>query len=57
MSMCFSIKMSTFSFQIVKKFRDDEMHHYDIGLEYDAEKVRAFFKVLKLIDWNMDIFF
>ena len=27
------------SFQTLKEFRDDELHHHDIGLEHDAEKV------------------
>ncbi|RUS85580.1 hypothetical protein EGW08_006663, partial [Elysia chlorotica] len=31
--------------EIVKKFRDDEMHHHDIGLEHDAEKA-PFYKAL-----------
>lgn len=26
--------------QIIKKFRDDELHHHDTGLEHDAEKVQ-----------------
>ena len=26
-------------FQTLKEFRDDELHHHDIGLEHDAEKV------------------
>ena len=26
-------------FQTMKEFRDDELHHHDIGLENDAEKV------------------
>lgn len=25
--------------EIIKEFRDDEMHHHDIGIENDAEKV------------------
>ncbi|KAJ8317930.1 hypothetical protein KUTeg_003021 [Tegillarca granosa] len=25
--------------KIIKKFRDDELHHHDTGLEHDAEKV------------------
>ena len=28
-----------FLFQKIKEFRDDELHHHDIGLENDAEKV------------------
>ncbi|GFS03418.1 5-demethoxyubiquinone hydroxylase, mitochondrial [Elysia marginata] len=37
--------------EIVKKFRDDEMHHHDIGLEYDAEKApfyNALTQVIKI---------
>jgi demethoxyubiquinone hydroxylase (CLK1/Coq7/Cat5 family) len=25
--------------EVIKKFRDDEVEHHDIGLEHDAEKV------------------
>ena len=28
-------------FQTLKEFRDDELHHHDIGLENDAEKVNT----------------
>jgi len=34
--------------EIVKKFRDDELHHHDIGLEYDAEKA-PFYKALSQV--------
>jgi hypothetical protein len=26
--------------EIIREFRDDEMHHHDIGIENDAEKVQ-----------------
>ncbi|KAI8797427.1 5-demethoxyubiquinone hydroxylase mitochondrial [Biomphalaria glabrata] len=31
--------------ETVKKFRDEELHHHDIGLEHDAEKA-PFYNVL-----------
>ncbi|XP_071131511.1 5-demethoxyubiquinone hydroxylase, mitochondrial-like [Mytilus edulis] len=31
--------------KIIKKFRDDELHHHDTGLEHDAEKA-PFYKAL-----------
>jgi len=37
--------------KIVKQFRDDELHHHDIGLEHDAEKApfyQALTQVIKL---------
>lgn len=37
--------------EIVKKFRDDELHHHDIGLEHDAEKApfyQALTQVIKV---------
>lgn len=27
--------------QVIKKFRDEELEHHDIGLEHDAELVRT----------------
>ncbi len=26
--------------QIIKQFRDEELHHHDVGLEHNAEQVR-----------------
>ena len=37
-----------FVFQVIKKFRDDELAHHDTGLEHDAEKVLDF-KILTVI--------
>lgn len=37
--------------KIIKKFRDDELHHHDTGLEYDAEKApfyQALTQVIKI---------
>ena len=34
-------KILKINFQKITKFRDDEMHHHDTGLEHDAEKVRT----------------
>ena len=34
-------------FQKLKEFRDDELHHHDIGLEHDAEKVTKLCHVLR----------
>ena len=30
-------------FQVIKKFRDDELEHLETGIEYDGEKVRSNF--------------
>lgn len=31
--------------QVIRKFRDEELEHHDIGLEHDAELVRPTFTV------------
>jgi ubiquinone biosynthesis monooxygenase Coq7 len=34
--------------EVIKKFRDDEQQHHNIGIQYDAEKVKLiFFLIIK----------
>ncbi|BFZ03496.1 hypothetical protein BsWGS_06535 [Bradybaena similaris] len=35
--------------EIVKKFRDDELHHHDTGLKYDAEKAPFYSALTQVI--------
>lgn len=35
-------------FQVIKKFRDEELEHLETGLEHDAEKVPWQFHQIKL---------
>ena len=39
--VCVFLLMKFCVFQTLKEFRDDELHHHDIGLENDAEKVNT----------------
>ena len=39
MLMIYILEYFMLYLQTIKKFRDDELHHHDLGLEHDAEKV------------------
>ena len=33
--------------EVIKKFRDEEQEHHDIGIQYDAEKVILIYVIIK----------
>lgn len=41
--------------QVIKKFRDEELEHHDIGLEHDAELVRTYLYCLLVVLWAPDV--
>ena len=41
--------------QVIKKFRDEELEHHDIGLDHDAELVRAYLYCLLVVLWAPDV--
>lgn len=37
--MLTGFRLSSFLFQVIKKFRDEELEHHNTGLDHDAELV------------------
>ena len=42
---------------VIKKFRDEEQEHHDIGLEHDAEKVIRYFHIFFFLNLFKKYFF